>query len=125
MTEYEFLSAIDAAFGFATGAAMAFYSVFGAYVVVAHFAGKSFSRFVAVSTSVLYSLFLTGPIVGILLHVGQAHHLRELYNLQYPEGVVVRDMLPPELLLTIIACPLLIGWMASLIYMHGYVRRAP
>ena len=43
-------AATDAALGFAVGAAMAFFSVFGAYVLVAHFAGKSFSRFVAVST---------------------------------------------------------------------------
>ena len=87
MTEYEFLSAIDAAFGFAAEAAMACFAVFGAYVLAAHFAGKS---------------------------------------LQYPDENIVRSTtLPPETMLIVMVGPLLLGWVASLVYMQGYVRRSP
>ena len=124
-TEYEFLSAIDAAFGFAVAAAMVVYSVFGAYVLTSHFAGKSFSKFVAISTSVLYSLFLTGPIIGIFLNVYQWDHLRSLYFLQFPDGELIRGTLSPEAALMAIVGPLFLGWLASLVYMHGYVRKPP
>ena len=101
---------------------MAFFSVFGAYVLVAHFAGRAFSRFVAITTSVLYTLFLTGPVTGIYLSVQQGRNLREQYYLQYPDGAILQDVLPAAVLFAVIVFPLFLGWLASLIYMHGYIR---
>ena len=125
MTEYEFLTAIGDAFSFAVQAAMAFFTVFGAYVVTAYLAGESFSKTVAVSLSTLYTLFLTGPVSGIFVNVYERARLEALYFRQYPEGQIVQEGLPPSVILVVIVGPLVIGWVLSLAYMHGYVRRAP
>ena len=92
-------------------------------MLTAHFAGKTFSKLVAMSISTLYSLFLTGPLTGIFLNVYSVAHLEALYFEQYPRGQIVRSLGSPELLLFIIAFPLLLGWLASLVYMHGYIRK--
>ena len=123
MTEFEFLTAIGDAFGFSVQAAMGFFTVFGAYVLTAHFAGKALSKPVAISISVLYSIFLSGPVTGIFLAAYKVEHLENLYFEQYPAGEIVRSFGSPEILLFIIAFPLLLGWLASLVYMHGYIRK--
>ena len=123
MTEFEFLTATDAALGFAVEAARFFFTVFAAYVLAAHFAGKSLSKLVAVLISVLYSLFLTGPIAGIFESIESFAHLQTLYFQQYPDGVIVRRRDFPGTVLLITVAPLVLGWFASLFYMHGYVRK--
>ena len=125
MSEYEFLTAIDSARSFAVQAAMGFFTVFGAYVLTAHFAGKSFSKFAAGSISVLYTLFLTGPITGIITNIFEAARLEVLYFSQYPTGGIVQHKASPEVLIMVMVAPLFLGWVSSLVYMHGYVRKTP
>ena len=125
MTEYEFLTAIADRFGFAVQAAMAFFTVFGAYVVTAYLAGKSFSKLVAISLSTLYSLFLTGPLAGIFLNVYEMHRLEGLYFTLYPGGEIVVKGASPEFAIVAITGPLVLGWILSLLYMHVHVRGGP
>jgi hypothetical protein len=79
---------------------------------------------VAISVSILYSLFLTGPLAGIFLTVYKTAHLEAIYFEQHPSGQIVRSEGSPEVLVFRIAFPLLLGWLASLIYLHGYIRKS-
>ena len=123
MTEFEFLSATDSALAFSAEAAMGFFTVFGAYVLTAFLAGRSFSKVAAILVSLLYSFFLLGPIAGILMSIDNLEHLLTLYFQQYPDGVIVRRRVSYETLLFLILSPLLVGWLASIFYMHGYARK--
>ena len=124
MSEFEFLEAVNFVAANLANSAINFFTVFLAYVVAAHFAGKTLSRLVAVCVSIVYTLFLIGPSVGIVNSSITALDLRIHYHIQYPEGVLMS--LPSVGIGTLLAftlVPPLLGWVGSLVYMHAVIRR--
>ena len=122
MTEFEFIEAASMNLEFIRSAAMDFITVFFAYVVTAHLAGKSMQTTVAVALPFLYTLFLLGPFSGIIgTTIAHVNLVNEAIR-QYADSVVFVAE-PNEVLYLITAfVPSSIGWLFSLVYMHKFVR---
>ena len=123
MTEFELLEAISFTGDKIGGGAMGFVSVVFAYVIAAHFAGKNLSRNVAVFTSIVYTLFLSAPILSATRAILRMAELSARYVNEYPESTLASEV-PVEIVLSASLFPLFVGWLGSLLYMHGSVRRA-
>ena len=98
-----------------------------AYFVAGHIAAKNFPRTIAVSMSLIYSLFLFGPLTAYYARYEAANSIVREYYLAYPEGWAM-----PQItflfqwsgigILTVIG-PIPLFWLASIYYVHFYVRR--
>ena len=101
---------------------MGFLSAIVAYVVAAHFVGKSLPQIVAIAISFTYSLFLIGPALGVYGAINRISFIRAQYFLAYPDGSAFSPGNTGLLVLALI--PLVVGWVGSLLYLHAYVRRS-
>lgn len=125
MTEFEFLEAVYLASDSLATSAINFFTIFLAYVIAAHFAGKGLSSVVAGFVSIVYSLFLVGPSIGIIRGTEAAQNLTIQYHMQYPDGVLFPSAnVGLSLLLVFTLGPPLMGWVGSLVYMHVVIRRS-
>ena len=123
MTEFEFIQASQLAFESLREGAMNVITVVFAYVVAAYFAGRKLTRTASVLVSVVYSLWLIGPFWGVISSVAGMLATADAFYLAFPDSFA---SFPPSkaryslyLLATI---PMLLGWVGSLVYMHGYIR---
>ena len=101
---------------------MGFLSAIVAYVVAAHFVGKSLHQIVAIALSFTYSLFLIGPALGVYGAINRISFIRAQYFLAYPDGSAFAPGNTGLLVLALI--PLAVGWVGSLLFLHAYVRRS-
>ena len=114
MSEFEFVEASYLNSSYLATAAMNFVAVFLAYVVAAHFAGKLMSRVVAVSVSIIYSLFLLAPSSTVISASARTLVIRAQYQLQFPDGVLVPAVELTQLQVSVfIIGPLVMGWLGS------------
>ena len=124
MTEFDYIEVVQANLEFIRSAAMDFTTVFFAYAITAHLVGKSLTKPIAMLISVIYTLFLLGPFTGILGTMNtQLDFLYEAKRL-FPESVFFASQVGSTfIVLAVVFVPLAAAWVASLFYMHGYLRR--
>ena len=125
MTEFEYVEAFGSLSELGATNAMDFITVFFAYVVTARFAGKEMGKWLAISVSILYSLFLLGPLGGMTIRADQLHSIILEAQILFPDSVYFRRLpsnLPAALAATLGPCVL--GWIFSLLYMHKIIRNS-
>jgi hypothetical protein len=122
MTEYEYIQSIFYNYELMKSWYMDFITVFFAYVVTGHLFGGSLSRSVAMAVTVIYSLF---SFVTFITLIGSTLYATDLIggmNSSYPDAVLRTE--PATFLgLTLTLGPLLIAWLARIIYLHAVVRK--
>ena len=79
-------------------------------------------RLVAVTISTLYSLFLIGPIGGMYGSTFAMIAMHEEAVGEYPDSADLQNVIVSDAFV-LFAAPPVAGWIASLIYLHAYVRR--
>ena len=123
MSEYELLEAISTAGDKLSGGSMNFVAIFFAYLVAAHFVGGRLKKIEAVFLSLIYSLYQFSPASASVGGAIRMVKLSERYNSEFPASDLVNFPSIP-LMVTLTLAPLILGWLVSLYYMHGVVRRA-
>ena len=124
MTEFEYIEVIQANQEFLRSAAMDFATVFFAYAITAHLVGKSLTKPIAILISVIYSLFLLGPFSGILGPMNTEIDFLYEAKERFPDSVFFASQVGNMVIFAAITfVPTISAWVASLFYMHGYVRR--
>ncbi len=123
MTEFEFIQVGEIALNGFASSAMNIVTVIFAYVVAAHFVGKSLSRSAAISISIVYSLWLIVPFGGVYgnLDLGAKNAIEFLSV--FPDSYAVNPLGPSAIIFAIAFIPLFLGWIGSLIYMHRIIRK--
>jgi hypothetical protein len=124
MSEFEYVEIVHLNAAYLGTSAMNVFSIFVAYTLAAHFAGKQLSRNVAVFVSTVYCLFLLGPFTGIVIATTDLENLKDAYLIEYPAGTLLSPTglsLSGTIALTL--APALCGWLGSLAYMHAVVRK--
>ena len=123
MTEFEYIQAVDLAYATIPGSAMNFITIVFAYIVASFFAGNKLPRIAAVSASIVYSVSLIGPVLAIVTSGQQMVLLQTQYLEVFPEGIFVQKTLGTMSILLVAVTPLLVGWLASLCFMHLHIRK--
>ncbi len=123
MTEFEFIQVGEIALNGFASSAMNIVTVIFAYVVAAHFVGKSLSRSAAISVSIVYSLWLIVPFGGVYgnLDLGAKNAIEFLRV--YPDSYAVNPLESSAIIFAFAIIPLFLGWIGSLIYMHRIIRK--
>jgi hypothetical protein len=123
LTEFEFVEAAGIFSGEIGQAPTNMITVIFAYVVAVHFAGKDLSKTVAISISLIYSLWIIGPMINFVFSWNQYMTILDLYHSAYPEGQALRRFLSGKSFIIIVSlAPFIIGWIGSLLYTHRVVR---
>ena len=123
MTEFEFIQVGEIALNGFASSAMNIVTVIFAYVIAAHFVGKSLSRSAAISISIVYSLWLIPPFGGVYgnLDLGAKNAIEFLSV--YPDSYAVNPLESSAIIFAFAIIPLFLGWIGSLIYMHRIIRK--
>lgn len=123
MTEFELIEvSVLVVEGF-SNAGMNFVTVVFAYIAAAHFAGEKLSKTAAVSISIIYSLWLLGPLSVFLGYTELGNQTAAEYERLYPDGYAKSEQSNQIATMSLIFAPYILGWVGSLVYMHGYVRK--
>lgn len=122
MSEFEFIESYHLALDLVLDASMNGVAVTFAYILASYIAGKSLSKTAAVGMTTLYSLFLLGPLGGMLGGCTRIISTLERYLDTYPDGWAF-ERVPGVDLYLVVLLPVVLAWFASLIYLHLYVRR--
>ena len=123
MSEFEYYEAAVMASSVISNSAMDFTYLVFAYIVACHLAGKMFPQFVARLASIVFTLSLIGPMLGVISGIGQLNLIGSEYQLAFPEGGILQEFLVDSALIyTIIVTPLIVGWVSSILFLHLYVR---
>ncbi len=121
MSEFEFIEAYHLALDLVVNAAMNSVVVTFAYIVASYMAGEKLSKVAALGMTAIYSLFLLGPLGGMFGGCTRIIKTVERYFEIYPEGWAFQQM-PGIDLYFVTLIPVLLAWLASLMYLHLYVR---
>jgi len=121
MTEFEFIQVGEIAINGLGSAAMNIVTVIFAYVIAAHFVGKSLSRSAAISISIVYSLWLLLPFGGVYGNVDLLAKNAIEFQSVFPDSYAVTPVGSIVYVMAII--PLFLGWIGSLFYMHRIIRK--
>jgi len=123
MSEFEYIEAAQLAMNWLIDGSINTVGVTFAYIVAAHLAGVGLSKLAAVGLSVLYSLFIIGPVSGML--GGARNHVFTVmhYHEAFPDGWAFGDTPDFLYLIAITIGPLFLAWLGSLSYLHLYVRK--
>ena len=122
MSEFELIESITNASTVAGASAMNVVAVLFAYVLAAHFVGKQLPRSIAVFMSLLYSLFLIVP-TSVMISAGvRVARLIARYRDEFPDVDLYPITPSVGMVLAMAVVPLVLGWVGSLYFMHGYVR---
>ncbi len=123
MSEFELIEIAAVANEGVRGAGMNFVTIVFAYVVASHLAGSRLSRAATVSISIIYSLWLIGPIISLFGHLDLYYKTANEYLRLFPEGYAGSAPMAFEVILLFAIGPSALGWIGSLIYMHIYIRK--
>lgn len=123
MNKFELIEAWALATEGLGAAGMNIVTVVFAYVLAAHFVGRSLSRRVVVSVSIVYSLWLIGPFVGFISYLKLANAVSIDYSTMFPDGEAIPSPQNLPIAIVLAAGPYILGWIGSLIYMHLFVRK--
>ena len=123
MSEFEYFEAFVMSMELGALASMNFLAIFAMYLIAAYVAGRKLPRSVAVSTSVIYTMFIVPPFGGTVGNFSRAKDVIVQSRADYPESVLFPVPEHPfEAFLALFVIPMLLGWLGSLYFMHGYVR---
>jgi hypothetical protein len=124
MTEFEYIEATAIMAQLMVSAVLSYFTVLFAYIVSAHFAGKDLPRKMAVGLSLVYSLFIINPLGSYRFSFVYYFQIAEEHAEKFPNSSLIPSL--PDLTAWTIyvgLAPLLIGWVASLYYMHFHIRK--
>ena len=123
MTEFEFIQVGEIAINGFGSSAMNIVTVIFAYVIAAHFVGKSLSRSAAISISIVYSLWLLLPIGGVYGNLDLLAKNAIEFQSVFPDSYAVTPVGSIGIVYAMAITPLFLGWIGSLIYMHRIIRK--
>ena len=123
MSEFEYYQAVKIASSAIPGASMNFVYLVFAYIVASYLAGKELPRLIAVGASIVFTLSLIGPLAAVVIGVGQSTDLTLEYQLVFPEGTLFRVNVNSVFAYVVTITPLFVGWLASVLFLHCYIRR--
>ena len=123
MNEYELLEAIRSAQDSAANGSMDFVAVLFGYIAAAYLVGKDLPRAVAVLVSLLFSGWLVARVLGVYASMNQLLILISRYQHEFPESPLFSADMPQWVPMAIALGPLILAWMASLLFLHIYIRR--
>lgn len=124
MSEFEFIEAAHLAMDWLVNASMNSVAVTFAYIIASYFAGSGLSKFSAIGLSLLYSLFLIGPMSGIVVASGRYIQTTGQYHIEYPDGWALQEIPSLSTMLVMGLLPVALGWLASIAFLHLYIRKA-
>ncbi len=101
---------------------LGFASLTFAYLVAAYVVGRELAGGIAFGLSAIYTLVLFGPLMGIWGTLNQMNWVASEYSRLYPEGTAMGDGISGVTVL-LTTLPYLLGWAASIAYLHVYVPR--
>lgn len=103
---------------------MSFVTVVFAYVVAAYVAGEKLPRLPAILLSIIYTLFLIGPLMGVFINLAAIAVNTTEYQNAFPEGArnQAGSLANSATAYVVGVVPLITGWLASLLFMHAYIR---
>lgn len=115
MTEYEVIDALSSLRSEGAEHVMNFVAVMFSYVFVAYVVGKKLTTAQALVVTVMYTIFVPGPILAIYETMSIAQDIHQIYG----EGVSVATSVTGWLLTAPIAVPftLVFAWIVSLVFM--------
>ena len=121
MSEYEVLELISTYREEGGFHVMNFAAAMFGYVAAAYFVGKSLTRFQTISITILYSLFVPGPMAACYEATVSMRTLSSTYADQYATAVSASglDNFAP----IIVPGTIIIGWIISIVFMYQ-VRKA-
>jgi hypothetical protein len=124
MTEFEYIEVTAIVAQGLGSSILLYFTVLFAYIVSAHFAGKDLPRKMAVGLSLVYSLFIIGPLNSYRFSITYYYQIAEEHAEKFPNSSLIQS-LPDSTAadLYVGLAPLLIGWVASLYYMHSHIRK--
>ena len=123
MSEFEIYEALMMTTEMGVFASMNFVAIVFAYLVAAFVTGKSLSRTVALTLSATYTIFLVPHFVGCLTNITGAYDAGVYLSATFPDSwAATGASIPMAVLLALFGVPMLLGWIGSLFYMHGYIR---
>ena len=123
VTEFELIEAFSFTQAALREGAMDITTAFFAYVVCAYLAGAKLTRMVACSVSIIYSLFLLGPLIGVASATSIGISIMDKYVSSFPGGVYFTETVDVRLGLLLTLSPLLLAWTGSLMFMHLNIRK--
>ncbi|MCB1690107.1 MAG: hypothetical protein KDI33_16545 [Halioglobus sp.] len=120
MTEYEYIELISTFRSENAFHSMNMFTLFVAYVLAAHYAGRDMSSIQVTALTFLYSVFALTPITATIASTIQFQDLVSSYHAAFPAGTV--GTLPPRLVIFVEATEpvtFTIAWLLSLAYMRN------
>jgi len=126
MTEYELVDLSMTALAHLSTSGLGFASITFAYLLATFVVGRKLSRGIAICMSGIYTLTLFGPMMGMVGALWRMNWTTSEYLRLYPEGSAFGDgsgVSGVSFVLTLF--PFVLGWAASVIYLHAYMRRKP
>ena len=123
MTEFEYIEAAMTQVNYMSWAAMDVVTVFFAYCVAAYLVGKQLKALVAVTATVIYTLFLLNPLIGMLTAVTSYRRLMDAgYRLFPDSSYFVAEPGNEIFMILMVVVPTVLAWFSSVIYMHVIQR---
>ena len=120
MTEYEYIELISTFRSENAFHSMNMFTLFVAYVLAAHYAGRDMSSLQVTALTFLYTVFALTPISSTIASSIQFHDLVSSYHTAFPSGT--GGTLPPRLVIFVEATEPItftIAWLLSLAYMRN------
>ena len=123
MSEFENYEALMMTMEMAVFASMNFVAIVFAYLVAAFVTGQKLSRTVAVTLSTTYTIFLVPHFAGCFGNITTTYAAGVHLSATFPDSwTAASATMPMAWLLALFGVPMILGWVGSLFYMHGYVR---
>ena len=123
MTEFELIETWYLAAQIGANTFVSSSTVIFAYILVAHFAGKSLEPKIAAALTALYSLFLVGSIGARFGPMFTSIRIAAEYSERFPDGNGLDGgtSILPHLIFG--QLPFILAWVASIYYLHFHVRK--
>ena len=116
MTEYEVLDLLSTYRSEGAYHVMNFAAAMFAYVVAAYFVGKKLSLFQTIAITVLFCLFVPGPILGVHESVSAVTYLVQTYGIEF-ESIDATSKIA-AFAPTVVPGTILLGWIISIAFMY-------
>ena len=123
MSEFEYAQLLTNSFNSMGLSHMNFIYIAFAYVVASFLVGKDISKTLAIGISIIYTLAVSGPFLGVIINQNSMFTVLTEYQAAFPDGVLLQAPINLTTSLIMSAGPLFIGWVASLLFLHAYVRK--
>ena len=126
MTEHEYIQNILYMRELAASDLMDFIATFFAYVVMSHFFGKSLSRGLAVSATLIYTSWAAVTFFSLYDLGSSIYQMTNELHTVFPNSETYTSKWGggPTLGLFFSVGPVFVSWLLSIFYLHVYIRGA-